>query len=215
MTAHRSSTTPRLLVFLCGFAFLPQLARASENTLTPPKTITHEGKELRYDPAEKEQETYLATNLDDDPEPEVIISFAASYKPRSPQEAREDVTPLAVQKKVIPVIEHYTFFQIYDAVAGGRYRLAKTLTGMDRIGTVTLLYPEPEEPPVMVFVSPGGEAYADVSVYQWRNHGYRRLLNEGGKLETISLDAASQPPSLQIEERRYAWDDRQKTFVPK
>jgi hypothetical protein len=204
-----------ILLGLCGLVFFAQRIQAADKKVTPPKTIAYQDKELRYDPTEQNQETYLEENLDDDPEPEVIISFAASYKPPSPVEPREDVKPLTAAPRVIPIIEHYTFFQVYDSEAGGLYRLVKTLNGMGRIGTVTLVRPKPGSLPVMVFVSPGGETYADVSVYQWRNDGFRRLLNEGGKLRTISLDTTSAPPSLQVENRRYAWDDAQKTFVLK
>ncbi len=208
--------TPRYLFF--AFVFLLSGVAIAQTTpenrkVTPPATIDYEGKTLYHDTLRQDKDIYLEANIDDDPEPEVILGFTTTYKTPSKIEPREDVELFKVKKREIPLIENHAFFQIYNPGPGGHYKLIKTISGMERLGTVTLITPGQQEPPVIVFISPGADTYADVNVLRWRDHGLQRLLNEGGRPETILIQAASTPPALEVEKRRYVWNDAQENFI--
>ncbi len=162
------------LVFFCA---RPQPCQAGSK-IEPPKKIDYEGALLSYNPSWKDEETYLETNLDEDPEPEVIISFVAMYITES-KKTKEDPKPFTVAEKELLPVYNYVFYQIYDLGPDKNYRLTRTFTGMDRPGQVYVIPLENGKPPAVVFVSPGGTHYKDIIAYRWQEGGYRQIFEHG------------------------------------
>ncbi len=166
------------VITLVFFLARPQPCQAGPK-IEPPKKIEYEGTLLSYNPSWKDEEAYLETNLDEDPEPEVVISFVAMYVTES-KKTREDPKPFTIiaEKELLPVY-NYVFYQIYDLGPDKNYKLTRTFTGMDRPGQVYVMPLEKEKPPAVIFVSPGGTHYKDIVAYRWQEGGYRQIFEHG------------------------------------
>jgi hypothetical protein len=202
-----------LFLFFISFLFLTNTA-VGERTVkkvTPPGKIEYNDKILTYNPVWKDQETYLEADLDNDADKEVIISFVASYKPLSGVVSDRGPETFSAPKKEIPLIENYSFYQIYDLGPDGHYQLVKTITGMDQLGKVEIITLDKNKPKAVVFLSPGGEHYIDLSVYQWKEGGYRLIFNRGSNQE-IEFDPNQSPVTLRIGEETFGWDSEINTF---
>lgn len=213
MNPARRNTTI-FLVYVLGFVLLltqPRPCRA-EAKIEPPKKIDYDGLLLSYNPSWKSEETYLEANLDDDPEPEIIISFVAMYVTES-KKTREEPKPFTVAEKELLPVYNYVFYQIYDMGPDKNYRLARTFTGMDRPGQVYIVPLEENKPPAVIFVSPGGTHYKDIIVYRWQEGGYRQLFDHGtgGDVTVITTPGK---PRIVLDKKTYAWRAEKGRFEP-
>lgn len=199
----RSENTSIALLVLLLLTHPCAAQETKERKVTPPKWMEYDEKVLRYDPSWQDKEIYIEANIDDDPEEEVIIGFVAFYKP---EEKNKDVVPFTVPEKVLIPLEYYVFYQIYDSGIDGHYKLVKSLSGMDRLGKIEIFKVAKDSPPVLAILSPGGESYTDLCVYQWREGGYRLLLSEGTS-QAVTIDASKLPPVIQIGPDAFLWKD--------
>ncbi|MFH0877589.1 MAG: hypothetical protein V1863_05130 [Candidatus Omnitrophota bacterium] len=201
-----------LLLFVTG---RPAWAK-EEKKILPPKQIVTDGKVFKYNPAWKDKETYLEVNCDDDAEQEIVISFLGTYKPPSEESRLDKNETFLPPGQELIILENYAFYQIYDKDAGGHYQLLKTIHAMDQLGEVKVLRLENTKTIALAFLSPGGENYTDLSIYQWQEGGYRLLLNDGGSLG-IELDLAGHPATIRILRKQgadvFVWDPEKKSFV--
>ncbi|MFH1690971.1 MAG: hypothetical protein ABIC68_00155 [Candidatus Omnitrophota bacterium] len=185
--------------FLCIpiLIFLVQniaLAQSEPRKIKPPKKIEYDSKIYRYDPSWEDKDTYLETNLDEDEDNEIIISFMGSFKPEI-EDKREDYKPFTREKKEIAIIKHQAFYQIYDKGLDGYYQPVRTFTGMDQSGRIELIELDGYHPKAIAIYSPGGRDYLDLSIYLWQEGGYRQIFTYGGP-RNISIDTHSQPISV-------------------
>lgn len=180
------------------------------NEITPPKKIYYDNLRLNYNPSWKDEEIYIADNLDNDPEDEVIISFVATYKPLS--ERRENNKPmvLAMKDQEIPIIHNYIFYQIFDKGLDGYYNLIKTITGMDQMGKIKILTLDDLGPKAIAIFNYGGKTYTDLSIYRFQEGGYRLIFNRGANADiTISDDNSAVEIYIQQDEKNrkvYFWN---------
>lgn len=208
---------PWILIFI----FLAQnsaLAQTEPKKIKPPKKIDYNAQIYRYDPDWKNKETYLETNLDEDDEEEIIISFMGSFKPEK-ESRKEGPEPFTREKKEIIIIEHLSFYQIYDKGADGYYQAVKILTGMDQPGWIELIKLDGYHPKAVAIYSPGGRDYLDLSIYLWQEGGYRTIFNYGGT-GNIYIDARSQPVSIVCKKENQSdkfvisrWDEATTSFI--
>jgi len=213
MNQRRRNTTiflfwTPLLVFLLAQAQPCQ----ADPKVAPPKKIEYDGWLLSYNPSWKNEETYLETNLDDDPEPEIIISFVAMYV-TEPKKSKEEPKPFSVAEKELLPVYNYVFYQIYDMGPDKNYRLARTLTGMDRLGQVYVAPVEKTKPPVIIFVNPGGTHYKDITAYRWQEGGYRQVFDHGTSGEATIVTAPGEPRII-LEKDTYVWQAEKGRFEP-
>ncbi len=210
---------PRLVLILAVLMFQHIAFAQGEKKIEPPKRIEYDGLILKYNPSWKDREIYMEENLDKDPEKEIIIGFMAGHKEIKENEEVEDskeliLKPLA-EKDDISIIQNYSFYQIYDKRPSGYYEPVKTINGMDRLGSIKVLRIEKEEPPMIFVLSPGGENYLDLSIYQWKEGGYTLIFNKGtsGK---IDCDPDALPPSFKIEDNKgleiFTWNNQKKVW---
>lgn len=214
----------KYITFALLFAFLlPLKATAEEEKkVTAPKKISCDGRTLIYNPSWYDKETYLETNLDDDAEQEIIISFVATHKPR-PENKTEGTNPAYLPRKASNetiISQNYVFYQIYDKGPDGYYHLIKTLRGMDKLGHVEILEVVKGKTAFAIF-DEGGERYQDLSVYQWKEGGYRLLFNKGTSCG-IEIDPKKIPLVIRIgkqcknekpiEWEVFAWDENKGDF---
>ncbi len=141
--------------------------------IAAPVKTWYEGRAWRYDPAWKDEEIHLEADLDQDGEDEVVIGYVGCYRP--PTEREEGPRMFEIPKKEIPIIENRIFYKIYDRDPGGHWECVRTLTGLDRPGEVHVVWLDRGEAPGLLIISPGGKTYRDISLYQWREGGYRLL----------------------------------------
>ena len=210
----RSGTGCGIIFFIFLF-FMATLAQAQTETrkVTPPRKIEYEDKTLTYNPTWKDQETYIEANIDSDTDKEIIISFVASYKPVKDVVSDKAQTPFSVPKEEIPLIENHSFYQIYDLGLNGHYELIKTMTGMDRLGQVEIFSLDKNKPNAIAILSPGGERYTDLSIYQWSQGGYRLIFNQGTN-QKIMIDKKEIPAVLHIGPQILSWNASTNTFKP-
>lgn len=196
-----------------SFAFcclvLPVCAALAQQ-VTPPKKIEYDGMELTYNPAWRDQETYLEADLDNDPENEIIISFVSMYK-TEPERKEEKNVPYVREKKELLPIYNYVFYQIYDFGPDKNYAPVRTYTGMDRPGSVIIFPVEEEKTPAIAFISPGGDTYKEIRVIQWQDGGYRQILSADTRGE-VTIDPEKFPGEIITKEEKYVWDVSGKTF---
>lgn len=204
-----------LLFSLC------RLSAAGEPTkkITPPRRIEYDGKILRYNPAWKDKEIYMETNLDAAPGDEILISFIATYAPQSELVREKEGDPLTLEKKELPILENYAFYQIYTKGAGSHWALTKTIHGMDQLGEVKTATLDKNKPKAIIFLNPGGENYTDLSVYQWRQGGYRLLFNTGSS-RGITINAQETPLTIRLaqnspQEEIWQWESGSDQFQKK
>ena len=193
------------IIVLCRYAY----AQPKENRKAlPPRTLEYENKTFKILPVWKDSSIYLEADLDDEPGNEVIIGFIATYKPES-EDNEEDKVPFAPPKKreIIPV-ENHAFYQLYKKMLDGRFHAVKTISGMDQLGKVELIRLDEQGHKALAIFSLGGEHYTDLSIYQWKNGGYRLVFNFGGS-QAISIDAEKKPAIIRIG----AYGDKEKTFI--
>ncbi|MDD5018844.1 MAG: hypothetical protein WC436_06100 [Candidatus Babeliales bacterium] len=206
----------RYVLLSLGTGFLLAAARPclAAPKVAAPKKIEYDGRLLTYNPAWKNEEIYLESNLDDDPDAEIVISFVAMYVTEHEMPEQENKTPFSISQKELLPVYNYMFYQVYDMGADKDYHLARTFTGMDRPGRVTVIPLEEGRPPAMIFVSPGGERYQDVTVYQWREGGYRQLFNRGTSRD-VSIVTDTGSPRIILGEDVFAWNQEKQHFEKK
>ncbi len=216
------------LILIFSLFILPVLGETQEDARAMvrfPQKIDHDDKTLTRNPSWKDKEIYLQANLDDDPDQEIVIGFIATYKPTDDLDLREDKIPYQpANKKYIPIIQNYAFYQIYDKGPDGYYKLVKTISGMDRPGRVEVVRLDEENPSALVVFGPGGERYMDLSIYQWREGGYRLIFNQASSSGLIQLDTQKTPPAIsnckisntdgkEIKScETFVWDAQDRTF---
>ena len=183
-------------------------AQSKEKEVMPPRRLEYDNKTFKTLPAWKDSSIYLEANLDDEPGNEVILGFIATYKPES-EEPEEDKVPFALQKKkeIVPV-ENHAFYQIYKKTLDGRFHAVKTISGMDQLGKMEVIGLDAQGHKALAIFGLGGEHYTDLSIYQWKNGGYRLVFNEGSSL-VITIDAQQKPAVIRIG----ASGDKEKTFI--
>ncbi len=189
------------IFFLCFLLLLPGtlLAQHVQKKVKPPKKITYGDKILTLNPAWQNKEVYLEANLDNDPNTEIIIGFVATYEPRSQVDLDEErITYVPPTKKEIPIIQNYAFYQIYDKGPDGYFKLVKTIPGMDQLGKVEIVKLDEKNPNTIAIFSPGGEHYLDLSLYQWKEGGYRLIFDQSSPQGMIELDSQKSPLTIRI-----------------
>jgi hypothetical protein len=202
-----------LILPALGAVFFFLAPCCAEKLVTPPQKIYYDDRRLTYNPAWQEKEIYKEADLDGDGTKEIVIGFIASYKPvKDPMEDEKNQSlgiTAASSERDIPVVSNYVFYQIYDKKPNGYYELAKTINGMDRLGRIDIVELGPNNPPLFFILSPGGEHYLDLCVYQWRNGGYQLLFNKGSS-DGLELDLKEKPFRVRIakvnEEKKTSWD---------
>ena len=210
-----------LFVVFCNSSFYT-FSAPEERKVAPPKQLDYGELTLKYNPAWKNKEIYLEVNLNEDAEKEIILGFVASYWPSLSSDLKSDGLPVASSKqKQLPPIENHAFYQIYHRSPRGSYELIKTFTGMDQLGKIEIIKLGEKEPPAIVLFNPGGENYIDLSIYQWREGGFRLLFNDGSSSK-ITLNTNEKPIAVHVErsseegtgsnEDIFAWDDSTKSF---
>jgi|GEM_PF-986162 len=216
-----------LLIFLSCFACS---ASASENMtgnkVTPPDQIEYDGTLLKYNRTWKDKEIYLEVNLDDDNEKEVLISFVGTYYPYTSNELKSDGEAEKVKKhneQILP-IENHSFYQIYDKGSRDDYKLVKTFNGMDQLGRIEIFSLTQGKPPAIAVFNPCGANSTDLSIYQYREGGYRLLFNETSSSQ-IRIDSQEDPVTITIgaiDEKNpassnsvFIWDTQKESFVLK
>lgn len=188
------------LLFI-SLAFVIALGRYAyalekEKEVVPPRTLEYDNKIFKTLAAWKDSSIYLEADLDDEPGNEVILGFIATYKPESEEE--EDKVPFALPKKkeIVPV-ENHAFYQIYKKTLDGRFHAVKTISGMDQLGKVEVISLDAQGHKALAVFGLGGEHYTDLSIYQWKDGGYRLVFNEGSS-QAITIDAEQKPPRIRI-----------------
>jgi len=202
-------------LLLISLAFVIALGRyayaqSKENPkVLPPHTLEYDNKTFRTLPGWKDSDIYLEANLDDEPGYEVILGFIATYKPESQEEENEDKVPFAIPKKreIVPV-ENHAFYQIYKKTLDGNFRAIKTISGMDQLGRVEIISLDAQGHKALAIFGPGGEHYTDLSIYQWKEGGYRLVFNEGSS-QAITINAGQKPAVIRIG----ASGDKEKAFI--
>lgn len=182
----------------------------AEPKITPPKKIEYDGRILSYNPSWKNEEVYRETNLDEDPDPEIIIGFVAMYATPS-EKSGEERRPFSVPEKELLPVYNYVFYKIYDMGPDKNYRLTKTFMGMDRPGQVYVAPLAEGRPPAIIFVSPGGTHYKDIAVYRWQEGGYRHLFDRGTSGE-VTVIATPGEPKIILGKDTYAWEAEKGRF---
>lgn len=167
-----------------------------ERKISPPKKILYNDKNYYYDPDRQNKETCLETNLDGDEDDEIVIGFMANFKQEKEAPAEEPL-PFTRQKREIAIIEHQAFYQIYDKGLDGYYEPIKMFTGMDQPGRIELVKLDDNHPRAIAIYSPGGQNFTDLSIYLWKEGGYRLMLNQSGT-QKIYVDAISKPVSIKL-----------------
>lgn len=209
----------------CALFAFAQTPENPEHKVNPPSKIEYDGEKLFYNPAWKENEIYIEANLDDDPEKEVLIGFVATYTPTTDNALGSDGGSAALssyeqknklnEKETVEPIQNHAFYQIYKKGPGGSYDLIKTIAGMDQIGKVEILQLDDNKPVAIAVLSPGGEHYLDLSIYQWRDGGYRPIFNNAGS-SGIEIDPKNKPVTVRIGKTdTFAWDSQSKSFKKK
>lgn len=214
----------KYITFGLLLAFLVPLRAAAEveKKVTAPKKISYDNRTLIYDPSWHDKETYLEANLDDDAEKEIIISFVATYKPK-PEHRMEESNPSYLPRKAeneIIISQNYVFYQIYDKGPDGYYHLVKTFRGMDQLGKVEILKLA-KSTTAFAIIDQGGEHYQNLSIYQWKEGGYRLLFNKGTSCG-IAIDSKKMPLAIRIgkqceyqrilEWEVFVWDENKNDF---
>ena len=201
----RKITAALLMIFISqSLAFA-----LTDKKVQPPKKIEHDGITLNYNPSWKDKEIYMEENLDLDPENEIIIGFVAGHKEEKETKEIEDSKDLFFKNlkeaKELPLIQNYAFYQIYDKKPNRYYEKIKTISGMDRLGSIEIIRLDPNEPPAIFILSPGGERYLELSIYQWKSGGYVLIFNKGtsGKIE---YDSKQTPLTINIENKNEGWE---------
>ena len=82
---------------------------------------------------------------------------------------------------------------------------------MDRLGKVEIFSLDKNKPNAIAILSPGGEHYTDLSIYQWSQGGYRLIFNQGTNQE-IMIDKKEIPAVLRIGTQIFSWDPTTNTF---
>lgn len=214
----------KYITFGLLLAFLVPLRAAAEEEkkVTAPKKIFYDGRTLTCDPSWHDKETYLETNLDDDAEKEIIISFVATYTPKPEhkmEEANPNYLPQKAENETI-ISQNYAFYQIYDKGHDGYYHLVKTFRGMDQLGKVEILKMA-KGATAFAIIDQGGEHYQDLSIYQWKEGGYRLLFNKGTSCG-FAIDSQKMPLAIRIgkqcenqytlEWEIFVWDENKNDF---
>jgi hypothetical protein len=197
------------LAFIITLAEYPSAyAQQKKKEAVPPRKLEYDNKTFKTLPVWQDSNTYLEADLDDEPGYEVILGFIATYKPES-EEVEEDKVPFAITKKkeIVPV-ENHAFYQIYKKTLDGRFHAVKTISGMDQLGKVEVINLDTQGHKALAIFSLGGEHYTDLSIYLWKDGGYRLVFNEGSS-QAITIDAQQKPARIRIN----ASDDKKKTFV--
>lgn len=204
-----------LIFLLLTSSFL--YAQNKERKIFPPKKILYNDKNYYYDPGWQNKETYLETNLDGDEDDEIVIGFMASFK-QEKETPTEAPRPFTREKREIAIIEHQAFFQIYDKGLDGYYEPIKMFTGMDQPGRIELVKLDDKHPRAIAIYSPGGQNFIDLSVYLWKEGGYRLMLNQSGT-QKIYLDPLSKPVSIKLikdnqseTDTIFIWDESAEAF---
>lgn len=198
-----------VLTIPCAAVF----AQPQKKKIEPPQKIEYEGDLLSYNPSWKNKEIYLEANLENNPQPEIIIGFVATYKPPVSAKKREDIEQSYLpQKKEIAILQNHAFYQVYHKGAGGRYELSKIFSGMDRLGEVKIIALGEKGPNAIALLSPGGENYLELEIYQWKDGGYRLLFNRGSS-HGIEIDSRKNPVLIRIGEETFSWSPQDNTFV--
>lgn len=204
-----------VLILAAFFGACAPLAAFAENKVQPPKKIEHDGLILIHNTAWQDQEAYIETDLDGDPDKEILITFISTYKPKKEAQDKES-SDYDIQsrkfKEEIPIIQNYAFAQVYDKKANGFFECVKTFSGMDRPARVEIKTLDGYSAPALFIFSPGGERYTDFSVYQWENGGFRLIFNIGSA-NGISLEAEKGRTLVHVgKEETYAWNPAEKRF---
>lgn len=209
---NRHLLTIALFFLITAGAALAQ----EEKKVSPPKQISLDGKTFKYNPAWQDKETYLEVNCDEDPDKEIIISFLATYRPPSKESRENKRETFLPPERELALLENYAFYQIYDKDPGGYYQPVKTIHAMDQLGEVKISRLENTTTNALAFLSPGGEHYTDLAIYQWQDEGYRLLFNDGGS-QGVELDTDSLPVTIRIPRDEgadiFTWDAASKSFV--
>lgn len=206
-----------VIILFFGLIFNAVSACAQEEArkVTVPKKIEYDGMLLSYNPAWQDEETYLEVNTDADPEPEVILSFVADYKTESDKKKNEsELKPFQPEKQELLPVYNYVFYHIYDRGPDKKYRLIKTLNGLDRPGQIQLLTLEKGQPPAIVIISPGGSRYKDIQVLQWQEGGYRSIFNRDTRKDASASDDPP-PARIVLGDETYLWNNASKAFEEK
>ena len=82
---------------------------------------------------------------------------------------------------------------------------------MDRLGKVEVFSLDKNKPNAIAILSPGGERYTDLSIYQWSQGGYRLIFNQGTDQEIV-IDKKEAPAVLHIGTEILSWDPSTNTF---
>ena len=208
------------IVLLIIFLYQPLVFALADKKVQPPKKIEYDGITLNYNPSWKDKEIYIEENLDRDPENEIIIGFVAGHKEEKETKEIEDSKDLFFKNlkeaKELPLIQNYAFYQIYDKKPNRYYEIIKTISGMDRLGSIEIIRLDPDEPPAIFILSPGGEHYLELSIYQWKSGGYVLIFNKGtsGKIE---YDSRQTPFAINIENKNegretFTWNTQKKVW---
>lgn len=215
-------------VFFIFFSFFVVTAlpeNSSNNKIIPPEQIEHDHALLKYNKTWKDKELYLETNLDDDSEKEILISFVATYYPYTANELKSDGKTAEIEKEsqTLP-IENHAFYQIYDKGSRDDYKLVKTFTGMDQLGRIEIFSLVKGKPPAIAIFNPCGANSTDLAIYQYQEGGYRLIFNETSSMEirinsqdnailiTIGSVDAKYPESTCS---MFIWDAKKENFVSK
>jgi len=192
------------VISLNCYAYAQQKAREA----APPRALEYDNKTFKTLIVWQDNSIYLEANLDDDPGYEVILGFIATYKPES-EAADEDKIPFAIPKKseIIPV-ENHAFYQIYKKTLDGRFHAVKTISGMDQLGKMEVIELDAQGRKALAISGIGGEHYTDLSIYQWRDGGYRLIFNESSS-QAITIDTEQKPVRVRVGEP----DNKDKTFI--
>ncbi len=213
---YRRHTSLFLLAVLLGvpagsLGAVESAQEAPGDKIVVPVKTWHEGRDWRHDPAWQDEEVHLEADLDQDGEDEVVIGYVGYYRP--PAERKEGPRMFEIPKKEIPIIENRIFYKIYDKDAGGHWECVRTLTGLERPGEVHAVPLDRGEAPGLLIISPGGETYRDISLYQWREGGYR-LLDTLGLSQPFSI---GESPVFHIkipgEQTIVFWDPEKKKML--
>lgn len=200
------------ILTVCAMRQPPTAAAGPENIRAPEK-IEYEGMLLTYNPAWKDKETRIEADLDMDTEIEVLLSFVATHKQRAEEPEKSGSFSVGASAKYqTPLLQNYTFTQIYDLQKNSRYTLVKTINGMDQLDEIILLYPDPAEPPMIAIFAKGGKTYRDLSIYQWREGGYRRIFNDASS-GTIEISDPKGAPKISISRNSKTQAPRTDTFI--
>ncbi len=141
-------------------------AYAASSSLIPSE-LKYEGHHYYYDPRWKDEERIVKADLDHDGQNEIVISFAAGFKPDEWKEG-DDLLDMP-------------FYQIYKKIGEG-YEAVKTIMGNQYLGEMSIEDFSKDGCKQLVIWSSGGAHHTDLYIYEWLN----------GYLKTVALVAFKQ-----------------------